>query len=226
MRLFTVLSDLRLSRLVIVGGLIIATLSVPTAATFAQEEESSDVLEVVLSGGLMVPGGGISDFGDSLGANAGSTISAQVGLFVTPEITVGIDLGYGSLGVDNATFESANHQYYNAMLYGKYYFFGESKFAPFVKVLGGVHVPKFSTIVRSNNVLVLREQSYDPALAFGAAVGALFLTSDNGGLFLEAGYQMSMSDKTSATFQDVEYLFGENAGLLTLKAGFNVFFGS
>lgn len=211
-----------------VGALIITAFILPTTAPFAQEEEeSSDVLEVAISGGLMVPGGGISDFGDSLGAQSGTTISAQIGFFVTPEITVGLDFGYATLGVDNATFESANHQYYNAMLYGKYFFFGESKLTPFVKVLGGVHAPKFSTIVRREGTLfALREQSYDPALAFGAAVGALFLTSDNGGLFLEAGYQISMSDKVSATFQNIEYPFGQNAGLLTLKAGFNVFFGS
>jgi hypothetical protein len=108
----------------------------------------------------------------------------------------------------------------------KYYFFGESDFVPYIRGQAGLSFSKFTTIVIDNSVGKFRELSYDPSLMVGAGAGAFFYTTDYSGLFLEVNYYQAFSEEAKGTFQETEYRFGENIGLLDIHAGIHVFFGS
>ena len=71
-----------------------------------------------------------------------------------------------------------------------------------------------------------RELSYSPGISFGAAAGVFRYTSDYSGLFLQAGYMMAMTDDSDKTKGSTTYLFGENTGIIDLRAGIVLFFGS
>ena len=116
---------------------------------------------------------------------------------------------------------------YSPALYGKYYFMGESNFVPYIKGQIGIDFPKFTTIVTDMNIggqERFRELSYDPSLAFGLGLGAFYYTSDYSGLFVEADYRMAKTSKTHGDFQGTDYPFGENIGMISLRAGIHVFF--
>jgi len=195
----------------------------------ATEEEAKDFLEIALYGGYVSPSGGLGDFKDSVGAKSGWSVGIDVGYFATPNLAIGLNFSYAQLGIKDFDGQSGlSHRFYNPFLYGKYYFFSESKFAPFIKGMIGLHNAKFTTLVNDLGVgqMKYRQISYEPSLAIGIAGGAFYYTSDYSGLFVEAEYQMGFSEDSKAEYQGQNLTFGENTGLLNLNAGIKVFFGS
>jgi hypothetical protein len=191
--------------------------------------EDRDLLEVSFYGGAFIPGGGVTEFGDSLGAKSGWQIGLDVGYFLKPEWVIGINMTYAQLGID--TQDPANtqhHRLYNPMAYVTYYFWGESNMVPYIKGKAGLYNAKFSTAVTSGDGsnLRYRELSYDPALAVGGAIGLFYYTSDYSGLFAEVGYQTAFTKDVKKDFGGITYTFGETTSMIDLHAGIRVFFGS
>jgi outer membrane protein W len=207
----------------------------------AQDEEEEyvikDVLEVVGFFGAAVPAGGVSDFqpddGPPLGANVGFCTGGDIGYFLTPELVIGINFTYSQHTIDDDAVEgdlgSLKHRFYNPSLYMRYYFFGESNFAPFVKFHAGVDNPKFTTLVTDGSGLGVREKfrelSYDPSLGLGAGAGMLYYTSDYGGLFLDASIHYGFTEDTKGDYQGESYTFGENTLMINIQFGIAVYFG-
>lgn len=196
---------------------------------FAQEAEEKDFLEATIYGGLASPTGGLSNWSDTLGAKSGFLAGVEVGYFLTPSIVLGIGLTYNQLGIDaTGAASERNHRFYNVALYGKYYLFSESRFAPYFKAQAGVDNAKFATSVRDNDGgdPKYREMSYDPAFAIGAGAGVFYYTSDVSGFFVEAGIHQGFTKSAKGTYQANSYTFGESSTLLDLRLGLALFFGS
>jgi hypothetical protein len=142
---------------------------------------------------------------------------------------LGIGLTYNQLGIDATDAASErNHRFYNIALYGKYYFFSESRFAPYLKAHAGVDNAKFATSVRDDDGgdPKYREMSYDPVFAIGAGAGAFYYTSDVSGFFVEANIHQGFTKNAKGTYQGNAYKFGESATLFDLRGGIALFFGS
>jgi len=201
---------------------------------FAQdiEEEEKDILEIIVFGGAALPMSGLTDWtspgGPKIGTDVGFDIGLDFGLFLTPDVVLGLDFTYSQHTL-NTDEDAGNlkHRFYNPSLYLKRYFFGESNLVPYVKVHAGVDNPKFTTLVLDKySVHKLRELSYDPIFALGIGGGFLYYTADYSGVFLEVNYHYAFSDETTGTYDDVDYIFGENAAMLDVRVGVKVFFGT
>jgi outer membrane protein W len=195
-----------------------------TAVAQTYEEEERDILELSFYGGVGIPGSGLSDWQDSLGAKTGWEIGMDFGYFLTPDIVLGITFAYAQFEVDTDTpANQLNHRLYNPAVYMKYYFFGEGNWAPFLRGQIGVDNAKFATFV--DNPPRFRELSYDPAFAFSVGAGLHYYTSYYSGIFIQANYHYALTEKAEKTFEGVDREFGTNIGLIEIRAGINVYFG-
>ena len=210
---------------------------VGSVAAQEAEESTKDFMEFAMYGGGSMPMGGISDWSvtspqtgtEKLGAEFGYSFGVDVGHFLTPDLVVGLTLGFAKYGVDAdiAAAAAMNHQMISPAAYLKKYFQGESNFLPYLKGQVGVDVVKFTTRVVDPNAggYEYREMSYHPALAFGIGGGVLYYTFDYGGIFAEANYHMALSSDVNSTYEGRDYTFGKNASVFDLHAGIKVFFG-
>ncbi len=200
------------------------------------EETEKDFLEVALFGGLSMPMGGINDWTSTgaegtleMGAKAGMNFGFDIGYFATKNIVAGVNYTYNQFGIDSDldALDSRKHRIYGFSAYGKYYFFGESRFVPYLKAQAGVDFPKFTTSIfdRNTDSYVYREFSYHPGLAFGFGAGLFCYTFDFGGVYAEANFRNGLTDKVVGVSGKDEYVFGKNASVLDIHAGFKVFFG-
>ncbi|MBD3401528.1 outer membrane beta-barrel protein [candidate division GN15 bacterium] len=193
-------------------------------------EDEGEYLEVTLYGGGTVPTYQLDTWRDSLGAKTGWNFGFDVGYFLTFDLAIGLNFTYSQMGIDTDIEElSANqkHQMYNAMLYGKYYWFGEeSDFAPYVKAMAGVWNLKFSTEVADldGSNRRFRELSYSPAFAFGGGAGVFYYIHDFGGLFIEATYQHALTKNSEKDFFGQTYVFDNYSAVMTVHAGITTFF--
>lgn len=196
-----------------------------TAAESA-EDEGGETLEVRLHSGLSLPLGAIKDWNDSLGAKTALALGTEVGFFIKSNLLFGLAFTYSQFGIDTeGPGKDLNHKLYSPHLYLKRYFFGESDFAPFVKIHAGVDFAKFATIVDDGGTLKYRELSYAPAFGFGANVGLFRYTSDYGGVFVEAGISHVLAKEAAKDYGGMEYKFGEAITVASIQAGIQVFFG-
>ncbi len=212
---------------IIIALLVLVAFSV---TAFAQEEEGRDIVELYFSGGMGIPGGGLTDWttgGYDRAAKTGYDLSLGAGFFLKPTLILGFDFTYTQFGIEN-NGEQANHHHrlFTPNLYLKYSFEGESNWAPYLKGQVGVDNPKFSTFVTNEAGNRFRELSYGPALMFGVTAGIFYYSSYYSGLYLEAGYRHSFTKEVTGTYQDTEYTFGENINYLGINLGIRVLFGT
>ncbi len=218
---------------VILAVLLIVGLNL---SAFAQDDEARDILEISIYGGAAIPSGGISNWAGGnedppveLGAKTGWQAGLDFGVFLSESIVLGANFSYAQFSIDSDDARlTHNHKLYNPSLYLKYLFFGETNTVPYVKGSVGLSIPKFSTPVRDSDGSNLRnrELSYSPGISFGAAAGVFRYTSDYSGIFLQAGYMMAMTEDSDKTKGSTTYVFGESTGIIDLRAGIVLFFGS
>ena len=220
----------KLSALLMLISLLV--LLEPAAAQDDYEDVIKDYLEVVGSFGVNIPSGALSDWespaGIKVGAKTGFGFGGDIGYFLTTNMVLGIHFTYVQYSIDSEVdLPGLNHRFYNPSLYFKYYFFGESNWAPFLKAEIGVDNPKFTTQVQEDGTgrFKYRELSYDPVLSFGGSAGLFRYTSDYSGVFVEANVHYGLSDKSEGTYQSSTYEFGEKSLLIQLQGGIKVFFG-
>jgi len=213
----------------VLGFFLLVALVLPVQAQDDYYEEARDLLEVTGYGGLLVPGGGLKDWNDSLGMKTAWQVGLEVGYFLTPELVLGFGFTYAQSSIDSpGDINTQNHRFYNPTAYLKYYFWGESDLAPYVKGMLGLYNPKFSTPVTDadGTNLRFRELSYDPAISIGGSAGLFYYTSDYSGVFIEAAYQYGFTEDAKKKFQSIDYKFGEASAFFDLRAGIRVFFGT
>ena len=144
-------------------------------------------------------------------------------------MVLGVHFTYVQYSLDSEVdLPGLKHRFYNPSLYFKYYFFGESNLAPFVKAQVGIDNPKFTTEVQEEGgtgSLKYRELSYDPVLSFGGGAGLFLYTADYSGVFVEANVHYGLSDDAEGDYQNTTYEFGEKSVLIQIQAGIKVFFG-
>jgi outer membrane protein W len=213
-------------KLALITGLLLLTFC---STGFSQDEEEKDFLEASLFAGLVAPTGGISNWSDSLGAKSGFSAGFDIGYFLTPSIVLGLTFSYAQMPIDAVDEASQlHHRFYNPAVYGKYYFFSESHFAPYFKAQAGVDNAKFTTSVYDQNGAQpkYREMSYDPAFAIGGGAGLFYYTSDVSGFYVEANVHHAFSESAKGTYQNNSYEFGESSTFFDLHAGLSLFFGS
>lgn len=219
------------------------------SSVLAQDEEEEyefekDFMEAALFFGGSMPLGGLTDWTVinergtyKLGTELGFNFGLDVGYFLTAEMVIGFNMTASQYTIDAEVpneadlpiIESRHHRLYSPSLYLKYYFWGESNFAPYIKGHAGVDVVKFTTRVYDSNEGgdEYRELSYDPGFAFGIGGGLFYYTHDYGGLYLEVNYHHGLtSDVESDYGTRGPYTFGEAATVLDVHAGIKVFFGS
>ncbi len=208
----------------------------------AQDEEEEyfekDFLEVALFMGGTLPVGGIADWSPSsprgdidLGAKLGFNAGFEVGYFLTADLVLGGNFTYHQMAIDSDVEEvsSSKHRIYSPKLYMKYYFFSESNFVPYLKVLAGIDIIKFTTPVIADAVtdaIKYRELSYDPVFSAGIGAGLFYYTNDYGGLYLEANVHNGFSSNLENDYPNGPYEFGESTTIIDVHAGIKVFFGS
>ncbi|MBU0983877.1 MAG: porin family protein [candidate division Zixibacteria bacterium] len=225
----------RLATLILM--LCLVALSANALAQDEEEFEEKDLLEAAIFIGPAIPMGGITDWkstgllGDTeLGTDLGMNFGFDVGYFATANMVVGLGFTYSQFGVksDSVEVENSKHRFYNAGLYLKYYFFGESSLVPYLKAQVGVDNLKFTTRVQeqNGNNIVYRELAYDPALSIAAGAGIFYYTHDYGGLYLEVDYHHGFTSDITGSYQGLEYDFGETAASVDVRAGVKVFFGN
>jgi len=205
-------------------GILLAALLLLSALSVSaqEEEEERDVLEMNFGVGVGIPGSGISDWMDTLGAKTGWSLGMDIGYFLSPKMVLGFNFTYYQFTIDgNDQTANLHHRFYSPSAYLKYYFEGESNLVPYLKLHAGVENPKFTTWV-SDGTFRYREKSYDPTFAFGIGAGAFYYTSDYSGLFIEANYHQAITKNTTATFGGNTYDFGTNAGLIDIHAGVRI----
>jgi len=209
-------------------------LSVSTSALAQDDEdEALDFLEVAVFGGGSMPSSGISDWmvpdSPELGARNGILFGGDIGVFATSNLVIGINFTYSQYNLEtDENTGSLKHRFYNPSLYLKYYFFGESSLAPYLRVNAGIDNPKFTTLVFDGALQQnkFRELTYDALLAFGGGAGLFYYTSDYSGLFLEGSFHYGLSKDVEGHYQDRVYVFQENYTQFNLFAGVKMFFGS
>jgi hypothetical protein len=209
----------------IITGILVLTVS---SAVLAEDAQEKDFMEAAAYGGLSRPIGGINNWGsDTLAAKPGWDIGLDVGFFMTPSLVLGISFVYNEFSIDNPNEPSPmHHRLYNPAVYAKYYFFSESKFAPYLRAQAGFDNPKFATWVLDGVTPKYRELSYKPAFAIGCGAGLFMYTSDASGFFLEANIHHGFTTNSKATYQSQEYPFRTASTLLEVHAGLAAFFGS
>ncbi len=194
------------------------------------EDEEKYILELALYGGLGIPSGGITDWqtGDfdtnpdikDRAPENGWDIGLDLGYFVTQKLVFGINFNYNQFKIDTDEESSHNHRLFSPAIYGKYLFEGETNLVPYVKAKIGMDWAKFSTFVENDEGgRRFREISYDPGLAYEIGLGIFYYTADYSGLYLEASYHTNMIDDKVATYREMDYLMGENIGVIQLNIG-------
>jgi outer membrane protein with beta-barrel domain len=198
-------------------------------SAYAQDDDEDDYkwrnFELNIVGGLSLPSGGTSDWYDSLGAKTGFNVGLSGAYFLTNNIGIGAYFTYTRFGVDDAKIENnLSHHLYDAGLYFKYAFTGESSWEPYLRLNAGVLFPKFATWVGEEKTQ-LRELSYDPALSLGIYAGLMFYTSDYGGVYLEAGYHNDITDGIKGEYASEKLNFNDNTNYIEIRGGVSVYFG-
>lgn len=223
-----------MKRLSVLGSLLmVMLLSVNAVAQDEDEYAYNDILEFALYGGVGVPGGDVTEWGDSLslGATSGWSIGFDFGYFVSPRITIGVNLIYTRLGVDTDAgtdlASDLNHHLYTPNLYLKYHFVSETNWLPYLKGQVGLENAKFVTAIdRPSAPRVYRELSYSPSLSVAAGAGIFYYVHDYGGLFLEANYRYSFTEDAEKELDEGTRVFGSNMSTIDVHAGIRVIFGS
>jgi hypothetical protein len=189
--------------------------------------EERDLLELNLYGGLSVPTGGIKDFGDTLGTKVGLNGGVDFGVFIKSNVTLGFGFNYSQFEIDNENPTITHkHRVFSPNLFLRYYLPTSGDIAPYVHGRVGLDFPKFTTIVVDDGSPKQRDLSYSPAFAAGLGAGVFMYTSDYSGFFLEADYHQAFSDGSDKEFKGVTYKFNENYGLLDIRVGVHLLFGS
>jgi hypothetical protein len=210
------------------------------------EEVFKDDLEVTGYFGVAIPSGGASDFVSDgvtngvvtldpvpLGAKTGFGTGFDIGYFLTPDLVLGFNFTYTQHTFDDdhtgEDLSSLKHRYFIPNFYLKRYFFGESNWAPWVKVHAGASIARFTTHVLDASDQVdrrkYRELVYDPSFGLGFGGGVLYYTSDASGIFLGANLHYGLTKDAKATYQDIDYSFGKNTLLIDIHLGIGVYFG-
>jgi len=195
-------------------------LAIPSFAD--DDEEKWRNFEVSLSTGLSIPSGDITDWYDSLGAESGFHIGLAGGYYFTEGFCAGIYFNYSRWGLPGDY--GLNFQNYDVGSYLKYSLVNESNFEPYIKVSGGVVMPKYPTW-ETADFNILREQSYDAGYGFAGFLGITWFTSDFGSIFLELGYHNDLVDGVTANNFGIDYTLEGNTTYLELSTGVTVFFG-
>ncbi len=222
-----------MKRVSLLGSLLLVMLLSVNATAQDDEYAYNDILEFALYGGAGIPGGDITDWGDSLalGATTGWSIGFDLGYFVTPAVTVGINLVYTRFGVDtdaNTDLASGlNHHLYTPNFYAKYHFISATNWLPYLKGQVGLENAKFVTAIdRDSSPRIFRELSYGPALSVAVGGGLFYYVHDFGGLFLEANYRYSFTENVEKELDEGTRVFGSNLSVIDVRAGIRVIFGS
>jgi len=217
--------------------LLLLALAPGALAQEEEEEIEKDVLEVAVFFGGALPMGGITDWSvevqdigtEKLGTEFGFDAGFDVGYFWTTNFVTGMNFTWYQFTIDGegAEIESMKHRDFSTSAYAKYYFFGESNLAPYIKGHAGVDVLKYTTRVWDPNVggYEYRELSYDPVFAFGLGGGLFYYTHDYGGVYAEVNYHTALSEDAGGSYEGGDFTFGENASILDFHAGIKVFFG-
>lgn len=195
------------------------------------EDEERDVIELSFYSGAGLPSGGLGDWNDSLGVKTGLLFGLDVGYFLTGDLVLGFNFTYGQYGIDSPRdLGDLKHRFYNPALYLKYYFWGDGDLVPYLKGSLGVDNAKFTTGVAKigddAGAARHRELAYDPALSFGLTAGAFYYTSDYSGLFLDVTYHQAFTEKSEKAYNGNVFLFGENASIIEIRAGVNIYFSA
>ncbi|UCD17027.1 MAG: outer membrane beta-barrel protein [Candidatus Zixiibacteriota bacterium] len=206
---------------VLVALTLLLALSIPAMAQEDEEDEKWRNFEVGITAGMNFPSGSFGDWGDSLGAKNGFTAGVCGGYCLTNAISLGAYFTYSYHGME---IYNLSYKLYDAGAYAKFALVGESDWEPYAKISGGAVFPKFATWVTEDRN-TMRELSYDPALSLGLFAGLLWYTSDYGGLFLEAGYHLNMTEEVEGEYASEKILLKDNVEYISVKIGISVFFG-
>jgi len=221
-----------MKRMSVVGAVFLVLLFSMNVMAQDDEYAYNDILEFAIYGGIGLPGGDLTDWGDTLalGAKASPSIGFDFGYFVTPAITVGISFVYTSFGLDtdaNTDFVSnLNHRTYEPSLYAKYHFVSETNILPYLKAQVGLSNPKFVTAVQEpGQPPRYRELSYSTSLSLTGGAGVFYYVHDYGGIFLEANYHYGFTDSAEKDYAGTTYVFGSNLQTIDIHAGIRVIVG-
>jgi hypothetical protein len=189
--------------------------------TEAETEEAWRTYEVTASFGISMPSGPLKDWGDSLGAKTGINFGGSGGYYLNDKVCLGVYFSYVQFPME---IYDLHYNLYDVGGYAKYTFPGESNLEPYLKLKAGADFAKFPTWVGENRTR-LREISYGASLTMGLYVGALYYTSDYGGIYLELGYNYAKLKDNEAEYMGEYYKLGDNGSHLDIRAGMTVFFG-
>jgi hypothetical protein len=204
----------------------LASILLLAVTVVAQEEEEEEEkwrnFEVSVHGGLTQPGEFLSDWKDTLGAKMGFNVALSGGYYFNNNFCAGLYGAYSQMTIEGDW--DRIFRMYDFGAYGKYALIGESNFEPYGKIALGVITPKYPTWIPPGVNNQLREQSFDPGMSAALYAGLLYYTSDNGGIFFEAGYHNDFLKDVKAEYADAT--IAENIKYFEFRLGITVFYGS
>ncbi len=203
--------------------------AVPVFGQDAQEEadEEKDALEIHLIGGASVPAADFATFADTIGARIGYSVGIEGGYFLTPNWVVGLGFSYYQFGVHRAgDFGDLKHRLFSPRLYVRRTISMNSNLEPFIKAHIGIENPRLVTPVDNPGGDRFREISYDPALSLGISAGLTYYTADYSGPFVEVGYHTAMTKNSEKNYTGETYKVDGTIGVLDIRFGLRVLFGS
>lgn len=197
----------------------------------AQEEESRDVLEVLIKGGLAIPDGGIKNWNDGVDAKTGWNFGVDIGYFYKENLVIGFKFLYQQMSIstdrlaDNS-LQNSKHRLYSPNLYVKYIRISESRWEPYVSGHLGVENAKFTSEVANTIQNRYRALSYGPALSYGLSAGLFYWNSDYSGLFLEGTFHGASTNSVSASYSGNNYSFETNLRTFDINFGVRFLFST
>ena len=202
----------------------LASILLLATSVMAQEEEKEAKwrnFEVSINTGLTQPGDFLSHWQDTLGAKLGFNLAVSGGYYFNNSFCTGLYFSYTQMNIKGDW--SRIFRMYDFGSYAKYALVGESNFEPYGKLSVGINAPKYPTWIPPEARNHLREQSYTPGMSAALYAGLLYYTSDNGGIFFEAGYHNDFLKDARSDYANTA--IGENVKYFEFRIGVTVFYG-
>jgi hypothetical protein len=208
-----------------VQSVVIVSLLIGSSLAFAQYE-AEPYIEGYIGADLVMPMGYIKNdlSPDGLNAKLGWGMDAGAGYYFSSSLVGGL---YFDLRDMKANDYSLHHRMYEVGAYGKYFIsgVGGSATTPYVKVSGGMSFSNLVTKVAGEMGPAYRELAYPPTIGAEAALGVQHKTNEYGGIYLELGFHMDMTDGVTGDFRSVDYPWGGNNTFVMIRGGVMVNIG-
>jgi opacity protein-like surface antigen len=204
---------------------IILTVAAVFAFGFANAQDKKESNEGFAKGDVFVTGSvgfGSTKTGDT--KSNSFNFSPKVGFFVTENIAVGAELGFGTAKSDNGangtttTFVETKTNNFNGGVFGRYYFAPAAKFSPFANLGLGFGSNKTTIDSKLGSTSTSSERK-SKTMSVGLGLGFNYFVASNWALEASWAGLTYDTDDNGGKGADKTNTFGLNANLASINLG-------